>query len=246
MKRCEVGSSPRWARRKEDRPQELLCAALQVFQEKGFAGTRLDEVAKMAGVSKGTVYLYYTNKEDLLKAVVREHISPIVTEIREEIALQPFANQTELLEFSVRQWWVRYGSTKLGAVSKIILGESHLFPDMTQFFYTEVIQPWWSYLQGILQRGVDTGEFVAMDTEYAARILSSPLVILSLWTRTMDINCQTDTNPDRFLNTYVHLMIQGLKNSAHDSTARTHSAGASTRTALGGIADAFGLFKIQT
>ena len=63
---------PRWERRKEARPAELLAAALELFVEKGYAGTRLDDVAQRAGVSKGTLYLYFENKEDLFKAVVRE------------------------------------------------------------------------------------------------------------------------------------------------------------------------------
>src|SRR5690349_24617191 len=67
-------------RRKEARPQELLDAALELFVEKGFAATRSEEVAARAGVAKGTLYLYYPSKEDLLKAVVRENLSAIISE----------------------------------------------------------------------------------------------------------------------------------------------------------------------
>src|SRR5438552_12594942 len=67
-------------RRKEARPQELLAAALELFVEKGFAATRSEEVAARAGVAKGTLYLYYPSKEDLLKAVVRENLSALIAE----------------------------------------------------------------------------------------------------------------------------------------------------------------------
>src|SRR5947207_12072417 len=77
---CPFGMKPRWERRKEARPQELLAAALDLFVERGFAVTRLEDVAKRAGVSKGTLYLYFANKEELFKAVVRENILPVLGE----------------------------------------------------------------------------------------------------------------------------------------------------------------------
>src|SRR5262245_33517236 len=76
---------PRWERRKEARPAELLSAALDLFVEKGYAGTRLDDVAARAGVSKGTLYLYFQNKEELFKAVVRENIVTALVETAQEM-----------------------------------------------------------------------------------------------------------------------------------------------------------------
>lgn len=276
MKQCEaVSNTPRWARRKEDRPQELLCAALKVFGEKGFAGARLEDVAKMAGVSKGTVYLYYSNKEELLKAVVREHVSPIVNEVRQRIGEQTNATYSELLRDSIHEWWDRYGSTQLCAITKLILTESHAFPDLSLFFYNEVVLPWWAYLEDLLKRGVQEGEFRDVDTEYTARVLHSPLVTLGVWRQTMDVSCQTDTDPKRFIDTYIQMVMEGLKNpnyaknkseitSALPSSVQTASGathqGSSTNPAASntqraaqmasGIAsslasDAFGLFKIK-
>jgi AcrR family transcriptional regulator len=276
MKQCEaVSNTPRWARRKEDRPQELLCAALKVFGEKGFAGARLEDVAKMAGVSKGTVYLYYSNKEELLKAVVREHVSPIVNEVRQRIGEQTNATYSELLRDSIHEWWDRYGSTQLCAITKLILTESHAFPDLSLFFYNEVVLPWWAYLEDLLKQGVQEGEFRDVDTEYTARVLHSPLVTLGVWRQTMDVSCQTDTDPKRFIDTYIQMVMEGLKNpnyaknkseitpalpsSVQTASGATHQ-GSSTNPAASntqraaqmasGIAsslasDAFGLFKIK-
>ena len=69
---------PRWERRKQERPAELLAAALELFTERGYAATRLDDVARRAGVSKGTVYLYYSSKEELFKAVILEGLVPVL------------------------------------------------------------------------------------------------------------------------------------------------------------------------
>ena len=74
--------APRWERRKESRPAELIAAALDLFVERGFAATRLDEVAARAGVSKGTLYLYFDSKEDLFKAVIRETIVPLLSDFQ--------------------------------------------------------------------------------------------------------------------------------------------------------------------
>ena len=83
---CQLDSKPRWERRKEARPQELLASAIDLFVERGFAATRLEDVARRAGVSKGTLYLYYTNKEDLFKAVVRQSIVPTIGDAEVSVA----------------------------------------------------------------------------------------------------------------------------------------------------------------
>src|SRR5262250_1916785 len=75
----------RWSRRKEARPEEITAAALELFVERGFANTRLDDVASRAGVSKGTLYLYFANKVELFKAVVREALVARLVEFRERI-----------------------------------------------------------------------------------------------------------------------------------------------------------------
>src|SRR5690349_21431284 len=86
---------PRWHRRKEARPAEIVAAALDVFVERGFAAARLEEVARRAGVTKGTVYLYFRNKEALLKAVVRENIVPVIA--RGEAVAQAFTGSAREL-----------------------------------------------------------------------------------------------------------------------------------------------------
>lgn len=219
MKQMAVVASPKWERRKEDRPQELLKAALQVFGQKGFAGSRLEDVAKIAGVSKGTVYLYYSSKEELLKAVVREHISPIVETVKTRQRLCNKTHSADLITDAINQWWTRYGSTELNSITKIILGEATAFPDLGRFFYEEVIQPWWEYLESILQRGIDRGEFPEMDKEYTAKVLCSPLVTLGLWKRTMDVCCELDTNPTRYIQAYTQMILKGLDNRSNTAPA---------------------------
>ncbi len=153
-------SKPRWERRKDARPAELLAAALELFVEKGYAGTRLDDVAHRAGVSKGTLYLYFENKEDLFKAVVRESVVERITETADEI--ERFEGTSDaLLEHVVRRWWTEYGDKTAGGISKLMMAESSNFPEIARFFLEEVIEPWHALLATAIRRGIERGEFRA-------------------------------------------------------------------------------------
>lgn len=222
MKHVLANHTPRWTRRKDARPQELLESALAVFSEKGFSGARLEDVAKNAGVSKGTVYLYYPNKEELLKAVVLEHVSPIVTEAAEQVD-ESESSTTQIRE-AIHLWWARYGSTELSALTKIVMFEAHAFPELGQFFHQKVITPWWNFLESLLQRGIRRGEFSDIDTEYAAKVLCAPLVTLSLWKRTMDPCCNLDTDPLRYIEAHIQMVLNGLTCPKNRSSNRPPSA----------------------
>src|SRR5512142_2099140 len=109
---------PRWERRKEARPAELLAAALELFVEKGYAGTRLEDVAHRAGVSKGTLYLYFENKEDLFKAVVRGNVLPVLQH-GEKLVEALSGSSADLVRKLVRGWWELTGSTKIAGIPKL-------------------------------------------------------------------------------------------------------------------------------
>lgn len=208
MKHCVANATPRWTRRKDARPQELLTSALRVFSEKGYSGARLEDVAKNAGVSKGTVYLYYPNKEELLKAVVIEHVSPIVDEARHQ--QDEDKSSSTLIREALHLWWQRYGSTELSSLTKIVMSEANAFPELGRFFHDTVIAPWWAYLESLLQRGIQRGEFADIDVEYAAKVLCAPLVTLGLWKRTLDTCCNIDTNPMRYIEAHLQMVLNGL------------------------------------
>src|SRR5205085_844794 len=126
-------TAPLRQRRKEARPQELLDAALDLFVEKGFAGTRSEEVALRAGVSKGTLYLYYPSKEELLKEVIR---TTVVNKIAEgaDMIRQFYGSTAELLATVPRLWWERVGETRASGMLKLMMSEARNFPDIAQFY----------------------------------------------------------------------------------------------------------------
>ena len=167
-------------RRKQARPGELLDAALDLFVEKGYAATRVEEVARRAGVSKGTLFLYFSSKEELFKAVVRENISGHFAEWSEE--LKTFEGSSEeLLRYCMSSWWERVGNTRASGIPKLMMSEAGNFPELVRFFQKEVVQPGNDLIQRILQRGVDLGELRAIDPVYGIYSILAPMVFLNMW-----------------------------------------------------------------
>jgi len=171
---------PRWERRKEARPAELLAAALELFVEKGFSGTRLEDVAARAGVSKGTLYLYFENKEDLFKEVVRQNLVTRITQARDEIASFD-GPAPPVIDSLFTTWWQHFGATPACGISKLMMAESGNFPEIASFFLEEVIEPWHGLLASAIERGIARGEFCAVDVPTFVRVITAPLVMLSLW-----------------------------------------------------------------
>jgi TetR/AcrR family transcriptional regulator len=166
-------------RRKEARPQELLDAALDLFVERGFAATRSEDVAVRAGVSKGTLYLYYPSKEELLKEVIRQNVINQITE-GAEIIRQFEGGAAELLALVLRLWWERIGETRASGIIKIMTSEVRNFPEIAQFYVDEVVTPSNQILASVIQRGIDSGEFRDVVVVEVVHALVGPLVFLAL------------------------------------------------------------------
>lgn len=201
-------------RRKDARPGELLDAALDLFVEKGFAATRAEEVARRAGVSKGTLFLYFSSKEELFKAVVRENISGRFTEWNAEF--NAFEGSTaDMLRHSLALWWARLGSTKASGITKLMLGEADNFPELAAFYQHEVIKPAHELIRRILQRGIDRGEFAPMDMRYGVYTVLAPLLFLQLMLHSKNA-CVDATDacplvPEEFLAAQVQTILHGLR-----------------------------------
>lgn len=171
---------PRWERRKEARPAEILEAALDLFVEKGYANTRGEDVAARAGVSKGTLYLYFSNKEELFKAVVRQNILPTIAEAGSLIE-QYQGPTAALLGEILRGWWQRIGTTKAAGICKLVTAESGNFPAIWNFYYAEVVEPGDRLLKAVIQRGIDRGEFRPVDVPATVHTLRAPILMLMMW-----------------------------------------------------------------
>ena len=198
-------------RRKQDRPGELLEAALDLFVEKGFAATRAEEVAVRAGVSKGTLFLYFPSKEELFKAVVMENVArPVAEGIIE--AENFTGNSGELLTWMMLEWWRRYGATKASGISKLMMSEAGNFPELAQFFRSNVIQPAQSLVRLVLQRGIDRGEFRAIDVDNTIYSVMAPLIFLVMEKHSMGAcsGAQPSINPEQFITHHADLLVRGM------------------------------------
>lgn len=202
---------PKRERRKEARPGELLAAALELFVEKGFAATRVEEVAARAGVSKGTLFLYFPTKDELLKAVVRENISGRFRELNQEFRHFE-GSAADMLRKGLHLWWERVGATQASGISKLIMSEARNFPDMADFCQHEVIQPCQELICWILQRGIDRGEFRQVDLRYAAANTIGAMVFLMMMKHSLGPCLPQDQrlDPQRFIAAHVDTLLQGL------------------------------------
>ena len=196
-------------RRKEARPQELLDAALSLFVEKGFAATRVEEVALRAGVSKGTLFLYFPSKEDLFKAVIQTNLSDHFPVWNQEF--DEFKGSTmEMVSYAMQSWWHKIGNTTASGITKLVTSEASNFPDVVKFYETEVMQPGQTLFKKILQRGIDSGEFKPFDTDTAVYSLVSVIFFLSMWKHSLSACMdQTQFNPETFLQSHVQALMHG-------------------------------------
>jgi AcrR family transcriptional regulator len=195
-------------RRKGARPSELTSAALDLFVEKGFSATRLDDVAMRAGVSKGTLYLYFDSKEALFKAVIEEGIVPTLAAAEQRVAGFE-GSSIELLRHLLFGWWQEIGATRLAGVPKLIISESRNFPDVAQYYHDKVIVRGRALLRTALQRGIKRGEFRPLDVETAIDVIIAPLLMLVIWRFSLCF-CGRETDPDIYLETHFNLLVRGL------------------------------------
>ena len=199
------------ARRKEARPGELLEAALALFVERGYAATRVEAVAERAGVSKGTLFLYFSSKEALFKAVVRENIAGRFDEWNAEF--EQFQGSTaDMLRACFASWWLHIGSTRASGITKLMYSEAGNFPEISQFYQCEVVAPAQRLVRRLLERGVACGEFRALDLDCAVHAVLAPMIFLSLCQHSGHA-CMSEGrtfSPERFIDTQVDILLGGL------------------------------------
>jgi AcrR family transcriptional regulator len=175
--------SPRWQRRKEERPSAIVAAALQVFAEKGFAGAKMDEIAARAGLSKGAVYLYFPTKEDVFRAVVEQAVAPNIDALGKVVLSieMPFPERVRALLPRLGQILM---SAPIGAVAKMVLGESRNFPELAKVWHDNVVARGLSLICQIVERAQEKGEVRSGDPRIHAFSIMGPMMVGALWRET--------------------------------------------------------------
>ena len=211
---------PRWRRRKDARPEEILRAALDVFVTRGFAAARLEEVAHRAGVTKGTIYLYFTGKEALFKAVVRQSLVPNIERAEQAVAAHR-GPSGEVLAAIVRGVWETVGESALSGIPKLIIAEAANFPELARFYYTEVASRGIALLTGIIERGIARGEFRRLDPRYAAMAVLGPVLFAVIWKHSLHPISGTAFDFRAFIEVHLENYVRGL--SRHTAQDGSHA-----------------------
>ena len=198
----------RWRRRKDARPAEIGTAALACFAERGFAACSLDEIAARAGVTKGTLYLYFRSKEELFKEVVRQALLPQIAAFEAQVAAtEPAPRQLERL---IAAWPDFIAAPNLAAIPKLIVGEAGNFPELARFYFEEVIGRARRLVVGILRRGIRRGEFRKVDPEVTFLSVVSPLLIAVLWKHIFERHDAKPLDVEALCRGHLALLLRGL------------------------------------
>jgi AcrR family transcriptional regulator len=209
-KKTKRSTRVKWSRRKDARPQEIIDAALKLFAIKGFAATRLDDVAKQAGVSKGTLYLYFADKEALFKQVVQggmiDNIAPLEGVIDAHVG-----KAEDLLRMVVSHMTTLVTTTPVGAIPKIIISEAGNFPKVTAFYRDEVVFKIHKIMVSIIIKGIDAGEFRPVPLMEAARSLLAPIFMLALVINMPGFKEKLEMNPSKQVDVTLDIWLKGMR-----------------------------------
>ena len=200
-------AQPRNQRRKEDRPQEITEAAFQAFAEKGYAATRVEEVARRAGVSKGLMYLYFKTKEELFKAVIRSVV------IRRVDALVAALENTGLssedfLRGPLLEFMKSVPGSPVAVVIRLMISEGHRHPDLVDYYWENVVSKGLAAISRFIERGVQRGEFRATAVSELPQLLLAPVMLSVIW---RILFARQDLDTDKLITTHIDMILAYIK-----------------------------------
>lgn len=200
---------PKFRRRKEERPEDICAAALELFTEKGFAGASVEEIAKRAGLSKGAIYLYFPTKGELFRAVVRWAVVPRFAELERVVAAMdvPFAGLVRML---LPRFAEMATTLPLGAVAKMVIGESRNFPELAKVWHDDVILKGIGLLSGVIERAQSRGEVRPGNPRTHAFSIMGPMMLGVLWRETFTPIGGADVDLPAIAHQHVETVLSGL------------------------------------
>ncbi|QGJ69914.1 Transcriptional regulator [Planctomycetales bacterium 10988] len=195
-------------RRKDARPQEIIDAASEVFAEQGFAAAKVEEIAKRAGVAKGTVYLYFESKEALFEGLVNLSIVPVFTRLADQLDQFPGTAKEQLIGLVEQVYRELIMAPKRRVVMKILISEGMRFPALVEFYHREVIAGASELMRKILIKGVRDGEFRESSFLAEPKVIIGPAIMAAIWKMTFDSIAPLDF--ETFLEAHLDLILHGI------------------------------------
>ncbi len=206
--KAETANAPRRRERKDNRPEEIVAAAFEEFAAKGFAGTRLEDVAARARVSKGLPYLYFKTKEELFKAVVRSVITSHFDVMRGQMETTTLSVEA-FLKGPFLAFIQELVGSKRAFIARLLIAEGHKHPELTKFYYDNVVSRGIEAMTRMIDRGVERGEFRKTALRDFPQLLFAPLLTAVLWRALFERHHHLDTN--KMLETHVGLMVDAIR-----------------------------------
>ena len=200
-------TEPSYRRRKEDRPDEITAAAFEAFAENGYAATRVEEVAKRAGISKGLMYLYFKTKEELFKAVVKSVVVRRVDALIENVETTELSSEA-FIRGPLLDFMKRVPSSPIAIVVRLLISEGQRYPDLVDYYYENVVAKGLAAISHFVERGVERGEFQRNAVAESPHLFLAPMMLSIVW-RIVFGKRKLDT--DKLIETQIELLLTHLK-----------------------------------
>jgi len=200
-------TEPRYRRRKKDRPQEITAAAFEAFAEKGFARTRVDDVAKRAGVSKGLLYLYFKTKEELFKAVVKSVVIRRVDQLIESVESTELSSE-DFIRGPLLSFLQQLPGSPVAIVIRLLISEGPRHPDLVDYYYDNVVAKGLAAISGFVKRGIARGEFRDSAVSDFPHLVLAPVMLSIVWGIIFNKR-RLDT--DRLIETQIDMILTHIK-----------------------------------
>jgi AcrR family transcriptional regulator len=198
---------PRYRRRKEDRPQEITEAAFAAFAEKGFTATRVEEVARRAGVSKGLLYLYFKTKEELFKAVIRSVVAPRLDALTRTLD-SPDSSAEAIIRGPVLDFMKRVPGSPVSVVIRLMISEAPKHPDLVNYYWDNVASRGLAALRQLLERGVANGEFRESAVNELPQLFVAPVMMSIVWGI---VFADRSLDTDKLIETHVDMILAYIR-----------------------------------
>lgn len=206
-----VSRPVRHERRPEERPREILDAALTVFAERGYRNARIDDVAEAAGVTKGAVYHHFDTKEELLRRAIADHLEAAHLDMEEHLRM-PGTPASVRIRALLRRAFGRVSPNGRKVMAVLFQGLRQEVPDVYREWMRDGPVKAWQRLAGLIVEGSKRGEFrTDIDAEAAARLVVSGLLTQLLWQPLGEDLPELAIDTDRLIDTAVDLLLQGLR-----------------------------------
>ncbi len=203
---------PKWRRRPKCRPDDILDGALKEFCLCGYARARIEDIANHAGLSKGSVYLYFDSKEEMLKALIRRSVTPIalsLTEVAGHMGEDKEQTCAEILRKMLKLTATRFLDQKTGSIPLLIIGEAGNFPELPEFYRDEVIEVSMKAIETVIASGVKNGEFRPINIKLAIRSLMSIVIMQVIWNGVFKRKGEATITTDELINSHLDLFLNG-------------------------------------